>query len=82
MIGVCLTCGKVGNLKSNWPYYCYSCLGKDRVRDDRNKGVRSYQQIVNYFLVLDRQRGSSYGQLAKAYGMDRSEVNKRIKRNG
>ena len=46
--------------------------------DQRNKGVRQYQLIVNYFLTLDKSRGYSYRQLAKMYRLDESNIRKRI----
>lgn len=44
-----------------------------------NKGVREYQLIVNYFLTLDRSRGMTYGQLAMKYGIDKSNIHKRVR---
>lgn len=44
-----------------------------------NKGVREYQLIVNYFLILDRIRGASYGQLAKKYNLDAANISKRVR---
>lgn len=46
---------------------------------NRNKGVREYQLVVNYFLILDRLRGATYGQLARRYKLDRSNISKRIR---
>lgn len=46
---------------------------------NKNKGVREYQLIINYFLILDRLRGASYGQLAKRYKLDRSNISKRVR---
>lgn len=43
-----------------------------------NKGVREYNLIINYFLTLDKLRGKSYGQLAKQYKMDKSNIRKRV----
>jgi len=45
----------------------------------RNKGVREYQRMINYFLVLDRLRGASYGELALRYKLDRSNISKRVR---
>lgn len=42
------------------------------------KGVRSYQEMINYFLKLDRLRGMSYGKLAKLYKLDKNNVRARI----
>lgn len=44
----------------------------------KNKGVREYQLVINYFLIIDRMRGATYGQLAKRYRLDKSNVRKRI----
>lgn len=44
----------------------------------RNKGVRSYQEVVNYFLTLDRSRGMSWTKLAKTYKIDRKNIKDRI----
>jgi len=46
---------------------------------NKNKGVREYQLVVNYFLILDRMRGATYGQLAKRYKLDKSNISKRIR---
>ena len=46
---------------------------------NRNKGVREYQLIVNYFLILDRLRGATYGELARRYKLDRSNISKRVR---
>ena len=45
-----------------------------------NKGIREYQAVVTYFLVLDRERGASFDQLAKEYQLDKSNIQKRIKK--
>lgn len=45
----------------------------------KNKGVREYQLIINYFLIIDRIRGASYGELAKRYKLDSSNISKRIR---
>ena len=45
----------------------------------RNKGVREYQLIVNYFLILDKLRGATYGELARRYKLDRSNISKRVR---
>ena len=45
---------------------------------DFSKGVRAYQEIVNYFLALDRSRGISYWKLSKLYKLDEANVYKRI----
>lgn len=45
----------------------------------RNKGVREYQRMINYFLILDRIRGATYGELAKQYRLDKSNISKRIR---
>lgn len=47
--------------------------------DNRNKGMREYQLIVTYFLVLDRIRGASYNELAEKYKLDKSNMSKRIR---
>lgn len=44
-----------------------------------NKGVREYQEVETYFLILDRLRGASYGELAKLYRLDKSNLRKRIR---
>jgi Mor family transcriptional regulator len=44
------------------------------------KGIRAYQDIINYFLALDRERGASFDQLAKLYRLDKSNIRKRIKK--
>lgn len=46
---------------------------------NRNKGVRSYQEIVNYFLSLDRSRGVSWRKLAKIYKLDHKNIKDRVK---
>lgn len=46
---------------------------------NKNKGVREYQLMINYFLIIDRLRGASYGELARRYKLDRSNINKRIR---
>ncbi len=43
------------------------------------KGVREHQSVVNYFLALDKTRGASYGQLARDYRLDKSNICRRIK---
>lgn len=45
----------------------------------KNKGVREYQRMINYFLIIDRIRGASYGELAKRYKLDRSNISKRVR---
>lgn len=43
------------------------------------KGVRQHQSLINYFLALDKIRGASYGELAKTYNLDKSNICRRIK---
>jgi len=45
----------------------------------RNKGVKSLNEIINYFLTIDRLRGFTYGELAKIYRLDKSNIQKRIR---
>lgn len=47
--------------------------------EPRNKGVREYQRMINYFLILDRLRGATYGELAKRYKLDKSNISKRVR---
>ena len=46
---------------------------------NRNKGMRSYQDVVNYFLVLDKSRGASWRGLAKSYKLDHKNLKDRVK---
>lgn len=43
------------------------------------KGIREYNEIVNYFLVKDKLNGKSYNKLADEYKMSRDVIVKRIK---
>jgi Mor family transcriptional regulator len=45
----------------------------------KSKGVREYQRMINYFLIIDRIRGASYGELAKRYKLDKSNISKRVR---
>lgn len=45
----------------------------------RNKGVRSYQEVINYFLTLDRSRGMSWRKLAKLYKLDHKGIKERVR---
>lgn len=45
----------------------------------RTKGVREWQEIVTYFMALDRSRGATYHQLAKIYNLDVSNIHKRVR---
>lgn len=43
------------------------------------KGIKEYNQIINYFLLKDKLTGKTYDQLAIEYKMDRSCIAKRVK---
>lgn len=43
------------------------------------KGIKEYNQIVNYFLIKDKLTGKTYDQLAVEYRLDRSCIAKRVK---
>ena len=47
--------------------------------DNRNKGMREYNLVVNYFLILDTIRGATYAELARQYKLDRSNISKRVR---
>ena len=44
----------------------------------QSKGVREYQLLINYFLILDHLRGATYGQLSKRYKLDAANIYKRV----
>lgn len=52
---------------------------KHRYRIERNKGVREYQHIINFFLCLDNSRGMGYLTLAKFYKLDHKNIAIRIR---
>lgn len=66
----CLLCGQFRNK-------IHSCNFTSFI--NRNKGVRSYQETVNYFLSLDRSRGASWRKLAKDYKLDHKNIKDRVK---
>lgn len=45
---------------------------------NKNKGVREYQLLITYFLILDKLRGATYGELARKYKLDKSNIRKRV----
>ena len=67
-INQCEKCGK---------FKCYCDFKTER--QSRSKGFREYQLVVNYFLILDHQRGKSFSQLARVYKLDRSNLSKRVR---
>lgn len=75
----CNKCGEFKNIRVD-RNECYKCSYKsDKYRFNPNdKGVKEYQLIINYFLTLDRIRGKTYGQLAKQYKLDPSNIRKRV----
>lgn len=54
-------------------------MSKSNKRFRRSKGMKEYNLMINYFLIIDRIRGASYGQLAKQYKLDSSNISKRIR---
>lgn len=45
----------------------------------KNKGVREYNKIVTYFLILDRIRGATLEELRDLYKLDKNNIDKRIR---
>lgn len=45
---------------------------------DRSQGIREYQKVITYFLIIDYLRGATYGQLAIRYKLDKSNIRKRV----
>lgn len=41
--------------------------------------MKEYNLMINYFLIIDRMRGASFGELAKIYKLDSSNISKRIR---
>lgn len=64
----CRQCGKFKSLKF------HDCKIKLK-----NKGVREYNKIVTYFLVLDRLRGATLEELRDLYKLDKNNIDKRIR---
>lgn len=52
---------------------------QNNYKEQRNKGVRQYQHVVNYFLALDHERGKGYDKLAQEYNLDRFNIRHRIR---
>jgi hypothetical protein len=45
-----------------------------------NKGVREYQKVLDYFLILDYYRdGLTYRKMGEMYGIHYTGIHKRIK---
>lgn len=64
-------CNKCGKFKSLNNHVCKLKI--------YNKGVREYNKIVTYFLVLDRLRGATLGELKDLYKLDKNNIDKRIR---
>lgn len=89
----CLDCGQLKS--PNRPHICIhnetekcKLCGRFKFKDhscnftssiSRNKGMKSYRDVVNYFLALDRSRNISLDKLSKQYGIDKSGIKNRIK---
>lgn len=64
----CSVCGKFKSLEN------HKCKIKIY-----NKGVREYNKIITYFLVLDRLRGHTLEELRDMYKLDKNNIDKRIR---
>lgn len=73
----CPNCGQVSERRTCFDM-CFKCRDKARIKFRNNKGMKEYNQIVNYFLRLDRSRGMSYAKLARVYKLDASNIYKRV----